>query len=141
MKNLFLIFITLIVLFSCDDWNPERCEIENTCTIHFFNNTNLPAQFAIWVWDEPSAFYLGDSTELSLTGHLEMDHILTTEIWNFGEEVIVENVPIGYTVFVYSDTNDKEAFISQYIKAIKTESCETYTVKIKDITIEDITRY
>jgi len=132
MRNLILIIVTLI-LYSCSKEDfQKKCEIENTCTIHFVNNTNLPAQFAIWVWDEPSDFYLGDSTELFLTGHLEIDHIITTEIWNFGEEVIVENVPIGYTVFVYSDTDDEEATIAQYIKAFKTESCETYTVKIKD---------
>jgi len=76
MKYLFFILITLI-FFACTEENIPSCEENNTCSIKFINNTEYCAQFAIWVWDEPSNFYLEDSSE----SQIDIDYVILNHIF------------------------------------------------------------
>jgi len=124
MRNLILIPVALIVLFSCVDWNPDRCEVENECTITLINHTDSDKIFAIQVegYNEIYKYY----------------GLRYSNIDNLPDTLILYNVPAGNSRFmlgsdVYQNSIETVFVIDSILNEFKTESCENYILEVDDI--------
>ena len=124
MRKLFLILITLLVLFSCVDWNPERCEVENECTITLINHTDSDKIFAIQVEGHEEIYkYYG---------------LRYSNIDNLPDTLFLYNVPAGNSRFmlgsdVYQNSIETVFVIDSILDEFKTESCVNYILEIDDL--------
>jgi len=126
MKNLFLILITLI-FFACTEDNVPSCEENNTYDLEVINNNDTTILFVIWTWyDEviESHYYTNDT----IVPNSKIDFLKI--IWmGEGEITVIEDLPVGYSVYGYS-YGSVDSNIWNFYDNFSTESCESYTIEV-----------
>jgi len=130
MRNLFLILITLII-FSCSEENIPSCEENNTYELEVINNTEYFINVSILIWKEEPYFFSNNTIEVGIDPYF----VKNVDFMVPGESRIINDLPSGYNIFVYSD-GFSNVFICNYYDKLITESCESYILEIKDISID-----
>jgi hypothetical protein len=130
MRNLFLILITFII-FSCSEENIPSCEENNTYELEVINNTEYFINVSILIWKEEPYFFSNNTIEVGIDPYF----VKNVDFMVPGESRIINDLPSGYNIFVYSD-GFSNVFICNYYDKLITESCESYILEIKDISID-----
>lgn len=128
MKKIIFILISFLILLGCDKDDIPKCEVNNTCNIEIANNSDYFIQVAIAVWKEEPPYYYIDLISVDIKPFFieQIDNMVP------GEQIIIKDIPTGYTMVGYDD-GFSDIFSWNFYNKLITVNCKTYTLDIKDI--------